>query len=121
MTPTSTALPIDSSYSLPVIPKQKKENGETRQKIHDQIYDDTKETKQILIGEFGMITFTRHCKYVGIYISYSLKDDYDFENRISQASSAMGALNSFWVDNTVNFFSKYLFFCAITCNLLLWG
>ena len=30
-------------------------------------------------------------------------------------------LNIFWVDNTVNSFSKYLFFCAIPCNLLLWG
>ena len=27
MTPTPTALPIDSSYSLPVIQKNKKENG----------------------------------------------------------------------------------------------
>ena len=57
-----------------------------------------------------MITFTRHFKYLGSYISYSLKYDYDIEHRISQASAAMGALNSFWVDNTVDNFSKYLIF-----------
>ena len=85
------------------------------------MYDDTKETKTFLIGKFGMITFTRHFKYIGSYISYSLKDDYDIEHRIFQASVVMRALNSFWVDNTVNNFSKYIFVCAIPCNLLLWG
>ena len=85
------------------------------------MYDDAKETKPILIGESVMITFTRHFKYIGSQISYSLKDDYNIEHRISQASSAMGALKSFWVDNTVGIFSKYLIFWAITCNILLWG
>ena len=33
----------------------------------------------------------------------------------------MGALNSFCTDNTVANFSKYLIFCTIPCNLLLWG
>ena len=44
------------------------------------MYDEAKETKPILIGEFGMITFTRHFKYLGSYISYSLKDDYNIEH-----------------------------------------
>ena len=82
---------------------------------------DTEETKPILIGESGMITFTGHFKYLGSNISYSLKDYYDIEHRIYQASAAMGALNNFWIDNTVNNLSKYLIFCAIPCNLLLWG
>ena len=84
------------------------------------MYDETTETKTVLIGEFGMITFTRHFKYIGSYISYSLTDDCDIEHRISQASVAMRALNSFWVDNTVDNFSKYVFVFAIPCNLLLW-
>ena len=33
----------------------------------------------------------------------------------------MGALNPFWKDAAVDDFSKYLIFCAIPCNLLLWG
>ena len=60
-----------------------------------------------------MITFTRHFKYLGSYILYSLKDDYDIEHRISHASAVMGALNNFWTDNTVENLPKYLIFCAI--------
>ena len=33
----------------------------------------------------------------------------------------MGALNPFWKDKAVDDYSKYLIFCAIPCNLLLWG
>ena len=66
---TSTAFPTDSSSSLPVTLKQKKENGGTRQKRHDQKYDDAKEKNPILIGESGMITLTRHFKYIRNYIS----------------------------------------------------
>ena len=85
------------------------------------MYEDTQETKPILIGEFVMITFSRHFKYLRSYISYSLRDDYDIEHRIYQSSATMGSINSFGVDNTVNNFSKYLVFCAIPYNLLLWG
>ena len=113
LTPTSTALPTDSSSYLPVTLKKKKENSGTRQKRHDQKYDDAEEKNPILIGDSVMITFTRHFKYTGSYISYSLKDDYDIEHRISQASAIMGALNNFWTDNTVDNISKYLIFCAI--------
>ena len=120
-TPTSTALPTYSSSSHPVTLKQKKENGGIRQKIHDQMYDDAKKTKPFLIGESGMITLTKPFNYHGSYISYSLRDNSDIEHRISQASAAMGALNSFGVDNRVNNFSKYLILCAISCYLLLWG
>ena len=74
------------------------------------MYDDTKKTKPILIGESGMMTFTRHFRYIGSYILYSLKDDYDIHHRISQASSAMGALNIFGVDITGDNLSKYLTF-----------
>jgi hypothetical protein len=115
-----TAPPADSS-SLPVIPKPKKENEETKQKRQDQRYDDAEETRPIRVGETGIITFTRDFKYLGSYISYSLRDDYDIEHRISQASAAMGALNNFWSDDSVDNFSKYLIFCAIPLNLLLWG
>ena len=51
-----------------------------------------------------MITFTRYSKYLGSYISYSLRDDYNIEHRISQASAVIGDLNRFWVDNTGDIF-----------------
>ena len=39
--------------------------------------DDAKETEPILIGDSGMIKLTRQFKYIGSYILYSLKDDYN--------------------------------------------
>ena len=95
--------------------------GEQGKYIYDKKYDNAEYTKPILVDESGMITFTRHFKYLGSYISYSLKDDYDIEHRISQASAVMGDLNNFWTNSTVDNLSKYLIFCAIPCNLLLWG
>ena len=74
----------------------------------------------IKIVDLGIITFTKHFKYLGGYCSYSLKDKYDVE-QLSQASSAMGALNSFRSNRAVDDYSKYLIFRAIPCNLLLWG
>ena len=75
----------------------------------------------IKIGDLGIITFTKHFKYLGGYCYYSLKDDCDVDEPLSQASSAMGALNSFWYYRAVDDYSKYLIFFAIPCKLLLWG
>ena len=98
---------------------------EEHKKEEDQgfllIYDNAQETSDVKIGDRGIINFTKHFKYLGGYISYSLQDDYDINKRISQASSAMGALNHFWSDRTVENYSKYLIFRAIPINLLLWG
>ena len=110
LTLPSTTIPTDSSSSHLAITKQKKENKETRQKRKDQKYEDAEETKPIRIGETGIITFTRHFRYLRSYISYSIKDEYDIEHKISQDSAAMGALNNFWADDTVDNFSKQLFF-----------
>ena len=61
----------------------------------EQSKKDITKSTTTLIGESGMITFKRHFKYLGSYIWYSLKDDYDIEHRISLASAAMGDLNNF--------------------------
>ena len=58
---------------------------------------------------------------LGKFIMYSLRDDFDIEHRLAQALLAMGSLQHFWADNTVNVRSKYLIFYAITVNLALWG
>ena len=52
---------------------------------------------------------------------YSPRDDFDIEHRLAQASATMGYLPEFWVDPAVKMHSKYLIFCAIPLNLLLWG
>ena len=77
------------------------------------MYDEAEEMKRIPIGELGCITFTKHFTYLGGYIYYSLRKDYDVKARIYQASSAMGALNTFWNDDAVDDYSKYLIFWAI--------
>ena len=98
-----------------------REREERNRRRHDSIYDNAQETSDVKIGDRGIITFTKHFQYLGGYISYSLRDDYDVNERISQASSAMGALNHFWSDRAVDDYSRYLIFRAIPINLLLWG
>ena len=115
-----SALPTDQS-ALPVTLKPKQESEEQKRRQHDSLYDAAQETSAVEIGDHGIITFTKDFKYLGGYISYSFLDDHDVDERISQASSAMGALNHFWSDRTVDDYSKYLIFWAIPINLLLWG
>ena len=116
-------LPPSPTYyhQLPVTLQPKQESAKKNQKRRDALYDVAPETMPIKIGDLGIITFTKHFKYMGGYYSYSLKDDYDVGERLSQASSTMGALNRFWSDRAVDDYSKYLIFRVIPCNLLLWG
>ena len=109
------------SHLQPITLSPKQESAEQKQKRQDALYDEAPETMPVSIGGLGVITFTKHFKYLGGYCSYSLKDDYDVNERLSQASSAMGVLNTFWADAAVDDYSKYLIFRAIPCNLLLWG
>ena len=67
------------------------------------------------------IAFCKNFKYLGTWISYSLRDDYDILKRIAAANAAMGALENFWIEDNVDMYSKYMIFRAIPCNLLLWG
>jgi hypothetical protein len=67
------------------------------------------------------MAYTKHFKYLGSYISYSLQDDYDdIKSRIAAATEAFGALTKFWYNQHVDTYSKYLIFQAIPMNLLLW-
>ena len=78
------------------------------------------ETKSVKVKD-GFMTYTKHFKYLGSYISYSLQDDYDIKSRIAAATKAFGALTKFWYNQHVDTYSKYLIFRAIPMNLLLWG
>ena len=69
----------------------------------------------------GTVTFCNHFKYLGNHISYNLCDNYDIDHRLAQASAALGYLQYFWKYPSVDVHSKYLIFCAILVNLLLWG
>ena len=82
------------------------------------MYYDATETEEIDVCETGIVTFTKKIKYLGSYVYYHLRNDYNIEQRIGRASASMGALQPFFQDPTVNLCIKYLIFCTIpiTCN-----
>ena len=100
--------------------RRQEESEKARIAREDKIYDDLEETQDLAIAD-GFVSFTRHFKYLGSYISYNLRDDYDIESRIAAASQSMGALKNVWNNPHMEIYSKYLLFRAIPINLLLWG
>jgi hypothetical protein len=97
-----------------------KESEKAKMAREDACYDSIDETKSVKVKD-GFMTYTKHFKYLGSYISYSLQDDYDIKSRIAAATKAFGALTKFWYNQHVDTYSKYLIFRAIPMNLLLWG
>ena len=74
--------------------------------------------KQISVAN-GNVTFCPHFKYLGSWISFSLREDHDVGKRIASANTYLGAMADSWDDDHVNVYYKYLIFCEIPCNLLL--
>ena len=93
---------------------------EKKCKREESLYISLTETRQIEVAN-GNVTFCPHFKYLGSWISFSLRDDNDVAKIIAIANVSMGAMSDFWDDNHVDVYSKYLIFRAIPCNLLLWG
>ena len=69
----------------------------------------------------GNVTFFPTFKYLGSWISFSIRDDHDVDKIIVSVNTSMGAMAPFWDDDHIYVYSKYLIFRAIPCNLLLWG
>ena len=97
-----------------------RKNHESKCRREEEEYIKLEETRLIVVSD-GFVTFCCHFKYLGIWISFSLRDDHDIERRIAAASAAMGALRKCWLDEHVDIYSKYMIFRAIPYNLLLWG
>ena len=91
-----------------------------RSKLEDNLYDNCQETEIIKVGD-GFITYCKIFKYLGSWISYNLRNDYDIEKRIAAASKSMDALKDFFSRKEVSTQSKYLIFMAVPVSLLLWG
>ena len=83
-------------------------------------YDKLDETQNVQVTD-GFVSFTQTFWYLGLLISYSLRDDDDVTARIAAANSAMGALKEVWRNPHLDVYNKYLLFWAISMNLLLWG
>ena len=88
--------------------------------IEDMLYDECHETSVSELAG-GFVTYCKHFKYLGSWLSYHLRDDYDINMRIKSASKYFGAMKEFFRLDQVNTYSKYLIFMAIQINLLLWG
>ena len=69
----------------------------------------------------GFVTFCRHFKHLGTWVSFSLRDEYDTAKRIAAANAFMGAMSKIWDDDHADTYSNYMLFRDIHCNLLLWG
>ena len=67
-----------------VVPKQKekRESHKARCKREDSEYVSLEETATMQVVD-GYITFCKHFKYLGTWVSYSLRDDYDILKRIA--------------------------------------
>ena len=100
--------------------KEKAESEKAKVKREDEVYDTLDETKDIKVAD-RFVSYTKHFKYLGSYISYNLRDDYDIDARLAAASASMGALKKVWDCPHMDLHNKYLLFRAIPVNLLLWG
>ena len=86
----------------------------------DYLYDIHPETRRAELDD-GYVEFTKHFPYLGSFVSYNLKDDFDISKQIAKAFQCMGMLKYVWVDPHIDLYSKYLFFIVMPLNLLLWG
>ncbi|EJK51436.1 hypothetical protein THAOC_29389, partial [Thalassiosira oceanica] len=73
-----------------------------RKKSPTQLFLD--QTQPIAVKD-GFVTFTMHFKYLGSFISYNLRDDFDIDLRIKRAGQAMGALKHFFNNEHVDTYS----------------
>ena len=110
----------ENQAEMTIASKRSEESEEAKKSREDACYDRIDET-QLVNVRGGFMTYTKHFKYLGSHISYSLQDNYDIKSRITAATKAFGALTKFWYNRHVDTYSKYLIFRAIPMNLLLWG
>ena len=84
------------------------------------MYDKLNETQNFPVTD-GFVSFTRTFRYLGSLISYNLRDDDNITSRLAAANTSMGRLKEVWRNPHLDVYNKYLLFCAIPMNLLLWG
>ena len=84
------------------------------------MYDKLDKTQNFPVTD-GFVSFTRTFPYLGSLISYNLRDDDNITSRLAAANTSMGRLKEVWRNPHLDVYNKYLLFCAIPMNLLLWG
>jgi hypothetical protein len=84
------------------------------------MYDQLDKTQTFQVAN-GFVSFTWNFRYLGLLISYNLRNKDDITARIAAANASMGALKEVWCNSYLNIYNKYLLFRAIPMSLLLWG
>jgi hypothetical protein len=100
--------------------QQAEEKERSRWEREEELYNKLDEMQPIQV-EDGYVTFCCHFKFLGSFISFGLCDDYNIEKQVTATTQSMGALKNVWDSPHLDIWSKYLLFCAIPMNLLLWG
>ena len=65
--------------------RQAEQKEHLQRKPEEELYDNLDETKPISVKD-GYVTFCRHFKYLGSFISFGLCDNYDIEKRVTAAT-----------------------------------
>ena len=71
-----------------LVTNTKQESHESRYKREETTYDNLPETRLIVVKD-GFVTFCRHFKYLGSWISFSLREDHDKMKRLVAANASM--------------------------------
>ena len=50
----------------------------------------------------GFVTFCGHFKYLGKWVSFSLRDDHDVAKRLASVNASIGAMSKIWDDDHVD-------------------
>jgi hypothetical protein len=93
--------------------------GSCRKK-HEELYDELEEMQPITVDD-ELVSFCRHFKYLGSFVSFSLCNNYNVKKCVTAATQSIGVLKNIWNSPHLDIWSKYLLFGAIPINLQLWG
>lgn len=83
-------------------------------------YDKIDYDEQIPVSD-GYVTITRSFKYLGSWITDTLQDTKEVQVRIQKARAQIGMLYPFFKSDEVPLPTKYMVYCAIPLNTVLWG
>ena len=95
-----------------LVPNTRQESYEARHIIEEIAYDKLPKTRLIVVKD-RFVTFCWHFKYLGSWISFSLREDHDIAKRLAAANSSMGAMSKIFNDDHIETYSKYILFRAI--------
>ena len=82
----------------------KQESHESGYKIEERTYKNLPETRLIIVKD-GLVTFCRDFKYLGSWISFSLREVHDIMKRIDAANASMGTMSKIWADDNIDTYS----------------